>query len=318
LQVLRGFAATSVAGYHLHEAALNEGGNPGIFSLFKGGEIGVDIFFVISGFIMFYIAQGRTGLTWQAFMKARFWRILPPYWVILSLYVIAAFAMMVVLGDSSRVPDIQSFIISYLLLPYPDHIIIIAWTLSVELLFYIVFALTFFAKGLKATLVAMLVWVGLAFAFTYWVENQVLWLSFALNSVVLEFLFGILLGVYFHNTEPKARKLQMPALVLGAAWVLFHMASGGFEHVGLGREFHSGIPAALLVYGILGLNIGDRPVLEIWGESSYILYLLHILWFSIIGKLVLVATDFNVYHSQVAMIALLVSVVVVKGGYGFR
>jgi exopolysaccharide production protein ExoZ len=72
LQILRGFAATSVVGFHLNAAAIAEGFDPGLFRYFAGGEIGVDIFFVISGFIIYYISQRRPGMTRKAFLQARF------------------------------------------------------------------------------------------------------------------------------------------------------------------------------------------------------------------------------------------------------
>ena len=121
LQILRGFAATLVAGFHLYAAAVSEGFDPGLFRLFAGGEIGVDIFFVISGFIIFYVSQNRPGMTWRDFIRARFWRVLPPYWAILTLYILAAVALAALLGDRSKLPDLHKIVVSFLLLPYPDH-----------------------------------------------------------------------------------------------------------------------------------------------------------------------------------------------------
>ncbi|TYO85460.1 acyltransferase family protein [Oceanicella actignis] len=132
LQILRGVAATLVAGFHLFAAAEAEGADPGLFRLFSGGEIGVDVFFVISGFIIFHISRNRPGMTRSAFLQSRFWRILPPYWAILSLYILAALGLAALLGDRGKLPDGSSLLISYLLLPHPDQVIVIAWTLSLE------------------------------------------------------------------------------------------------------------------------------------------------------------------------------------------
>ena len=311
LQVLRGFAATIVAGYHLREAAVAEGAEPGLFNLFKGGEIGVDSFFVISGFIIFYVAQHTPHLGAKKFLLARFWRIFPPYWAILALYIIAALALAFVLGDRSKLPDAQTLITSVFLFPVPGHIITISWTLAIELVFYVVFAISFFTGGTRGLVIIMLVWVLITQAFNLTGIDLPSFLWLPLHTAVLEFLFGILIGIYFHATTDNARRFQLPALILGAIGVGYYMVNGAF-HVGpFGREIAAGIPALFLTYGVLGLQIRKATVLETWGESSYILYLLHILYFSILGTIAKVL-GFNLYHSQIGMLTLLVTVVVIS------
>jgi peptidoglycan/LPS O-acetylase OafA/YrhL len=131
IQVLRGIAATLVAGFHLNAAGEKTAGYEGIFNVFRHGEVGVDLFFVISGFIIFYTSARRPNLTAWTFAKARFWRIFPPYWAILALYVGLAVALGALTGDTSKVPDAGTLIISVLLVPYPDYVIPIAWTLAI-------------------------------------------------------------------------------------------------------------------------------------------------------------------------------------------
>ena len=313
IQILRGVAATLVAGYHLQQAAVAEGGNPGIFRIFSGGEIGVDIFFVISGFIIFFVASNNPELSRKAFISARFWRIFPPYWTILTLYVLAALALALALGDQSRLPDAQSLLVSYLLLPYPDHVIIIAWTLSLELLFYAVFALTFFgAGGPQRLILVMVVWVLVSQIFLHTEGAGPQWLAIPFHSAVLEFLFGVLIARYFLKYPETFHRFRLPALLLGGIGVCLYSVSGGFHAGAFGREIAAGIPAAVLVIGSLGFTISNVKVLETWGESSYILYLLHLLYFSIIGKIVELVTGQSVYHSQVWMVSLLASVIAIS------
>lgn len=311
LQILRGVAATLVAGFHLYAAAKVEGFEPGLFAVFAGGEIGVDIFFVISGFIIFYVSQNRPSMTRGTFLKARFWRIFPPYWAILTLYILAAWALAFVLGDRSRLPDAPGLAVSFLLLPFPGHVITIAWTLAVELLFYAVFAFTFFSGGRRRLLIAMVIWVALSQAFLF-VPDRPSWLILPLHSAVLEFLFGILIAIYFLSPGEKSRAGHLLALGLGSLGLAIYLVTGNEEPRMFGREIVAGIPSALLVYGVLGLNLKRMPVLETWGESSYILYLFHILYFMIVGKAVEVLTGFNIYSSQLGMLAMLATVVVIS------
>lgn len=317
LQILRGFAATLVAGFHLYAAAVAEGFDPSLFHIFAGGEIGVDIFFVISGFIIFYVSQSRTDLTWRSFVQARFWRVLPPYWAILSLYILAAVAFAVVLGDRSKLPDLQNLIVSYLLLPYPDHVITIAWTLSVEILFYGVFALAFFGGGARRLVIVMVLWVLLSQAFTF-VADKPIWLLLSLHTAVLEFLFGILIAMRFQSSGPGSFALHALALVLGGLGVVACLLSGEISAGPLGREIVAGIPSALLIYGALGFALRDMKVLETWGDSSYILYLVHILYFSVLGKGIEILTGVNIYGSQIGLWGMLGSVIVISYGATVR
>jgi peptidoglycan/LPS O-acetylase OafA/YrhL len=311
LQILRGFAATLVAGFHLYAAAIEEGFNPGLFWIFAGGEIGVDIFFVVSGFIIFYVVQSRPNMTWRDFIQARFWRILPPYWAILTLYILAAVAFAAFLGDSSKLPDRQTLLVSFLLLPYPDHVITIAWTLSVEILFYAIFALAYFSGGSRRIVIVMIVWVILSQVFTF-VTDKPAWLLLPLHTAVLEFLFGILIAIRFLSSGPESPRLHLSALIFGGAGVGAYLASGGGHAGPFGREMVAGIPSALLVYGALGFALKGKSILEAWGDSSYILYLFHILYFSVVGKAINLMTGVNVYGSQVGLIAMLSTVVAIS------
>jgi exopolysaccharide production protein ExoZ len=311
LQILRGFAATAVVGFHLNVVAIAEGFDPGLFRYFAGGEIGVDIFFVISGFIIYYIAQGRPGMTRKAFLQARFWRLLPPYWAILTLYVCAALALAIVFGDHSNVPSMGQLVVSYLLLPYPDMVIVIAWTLSMEFLFYGLFAVAYFGGGARRLVISMILWTVASQIFLHFVVQKPTWLLMLLHSAVLEFLFGVLIAIYYVARSGAAPRFYLPAFVLGSALVGAHLVTAGGHIPLFGREIEAGIPAAFLVYGMLGFAWKRVDILETWGESSYILYLFHILYFSVVGKAVQILTGINVYGSQLYMLLMLISVVMI-------
>jgi exopolysaccharide production protein ExoZ len=314
VQILRGVAATLVAGFHLYAGALSEGTDPGFFRVFSGGAIGVDIFFVISGFIILYVSQNRPDMTRYDFVRSRFWRIFPPYWAILSLYIFAAIALAVILGDSTGIPELSSVFVSYLLIPYPDHIIILAWTLSLEILFYIVFAIFYYWGGASKLLAVMILWVAATQFFVFFVVEKPTWLLFPLHTAVLEFLFGILMAMYFCSRKGKKLPFHLPAFLIGLISVLIYLVNGGLQIGPFGREIGAGIPSALLVYGTLGFSLKKMKILETWGESSYTLYLLHILYFSITGKAIEITTGFNLYGSQIGMLGMLVSVVLISYG----
>ena len=300
IQMMRGIAATAVAAFHLGAAAPSDS----FFRVFEHGEAGVDLFFVISGFIILYSVEARPGMTRDFFVRARFWRILPPYWAILTCYVLAASLLGLIETGEITFPSWSKLGVSYFVLPYPDHVIIIAWTLSIELLFYAVFALVYFRYHTKGLVLAMIAWYAATQLPRIGSEPLPTWLLLPLHSIVLEFLFGTLIAmVYMRGRMP----LQWTALLVGSISMFAYL--GGWIQMEVGREIMPGIPAALIIYGVLKLRVSMPRIVLLWGESSYILYLGHLLAFSVMGNLALLAVGVDVYASDTALIVMLVSAI---------
>ena len=112
LQMLRGLAATLVVLFHLQAAAIAEGHQPGILGWFEGGEVGVDVFFVLSGFVIVHAARGRQHLGAGWFLRQRFWRIVPPYWAVLALTLVAMAGLAVMRGDWAEWPGLGTILVS--------------------------------------------------------------------------------------------------------------------------------------------------------------------------------------------------------------
>lgn len=141
IQILRGIAALFVVCFHFRYAvndiyAQKDIGN----RLFEFGSFGVDLFFIISGFIMAMSARKNENLS-EFFIK-RFFRIYPLYFAVLTLYILLSF-------NEYSLPQI---IKSYLLVPidyksempyYGYSIMAIAWTLTYEFWFYFILFLVF-------------------------------------------------------------------------------------------------------------------------------------------------------------------------------
>lgn len=302
IQALRGIAATLVAAFHLYSV---EGGKTydGAFSMFSHGEFGVDLFFVISGFIIYYTAARRPDLTAGAFLAARFWRILPPYWAVLACYVLASVGLWAAFGDTSKLPDIPTLVVSALLLPIDNHIIAPAWSLSLELVFYIIFALGFFRFGTRGLIAAMLGWILICQGMQVWSDRS--WYPALLFfPIFTEFLFGVAVAWLYLNDRVRYGGV---ALILGI--VLFIAALGGALDAGLhlGREFAIGLPSALILYGLLAHPVRVPKLVLLWGESSYLMYLIHLLFFSITARVIEKATGAVIYTSTGAMVAIMLA-----------
>src|SRR5262245_49135640 len=110
VQYLRGLAAVAVVIHHL----FTTGPLDRLFIPWLGGY-GVDVFFVISGFIMWHTTVD-TNATLADFWQRRFIRIVPLYWMFLTLLIIVSFASPNSLH--STVLDLESTILSFLFIPH--------------------------------------------------------------------------------------------------------------------------------------------------------------------------------------------------------
>ena len=162
---------------------------------------GVDIFFVISGFVMTYLTQGQFGRPGapRAFLIRRIIRIVPPYWLFTTLMVVAV----LLFSDHIRNTELDgaSVITSYLFVPWPrvadgqlNPLLSQGWTLNYEAFFYLAFAAAlFFRRGL--------VWLAGGFlllaALHPLVPAHLFVLKFWTNPIILEFLGGAGLAVLF-------------------------------------------------------------------------------------------------------------------------
>ncbi len=282
LQLLRGIAATLVVGFHLLGAGLSRpGAELGSFALFVNGEAGVDLFFVLSGFIIYVTAHRSPTLTPARFLSARFWRIFPPYWAVLLATMSVTLAATLALGLTEPMPTPWQVFVSFFLLPLPDHVIIIAWTLGLELTFYLLFAATW-RRGNRWLLGAIGLWALFA-QLCHWdvIDLPQVW-AVLTNSVVAEFLYGLIIAQVWISGRSRWHRI---ALVVGTLWMIAHV-TGLLPHLpSVGREINAGLPAALIVYGLVGLPIRLPRWCLTWGEASYLLYLSHLLVFRVVGQI---------------------------------
>lgn len=253
LQALRGLAALAVVVHHTLEEL---GAGPAWLT--RLGACGVDVFFVISGFIMFYTsAELRPG----EFMLRRFLRIAPVYWIctlaVVALSATGAFykSQTITAGD----------LIGSLLFVDPHPVLGVGWTLHFEMYFYLLFGLTIATGLFRWSVVVIPLLLGgiaiLARGTPY------------ADPIVFEFAFGIALAAGY-RAGWLSGKWSIPAAL--AACAAFCMASlgGTAETSGLPsamRWWAWGVPAALAIYAALWW----RPRFTLLGDASYSVYLVH-------------------------------------------
>ena len=277
IQLLRGIAALLVVFYHAVGLQLltigpEKAGNALLGGIFASGFAGVDLFFVISGFIMVWVTRrSEPGLpSVGEFLFARITRIYPLWWAAAALA--AAYYIFLHVpeaDDPAWRAAVQSggggeFLLkSFLLIPQPDlPVLSLGWTLMHEMYFYAVFACLLLVP--RAVLpFALLGWGGLVVAASLMGLSQPMAASFltlAIHPLTMEFIFGAMVGL----TLSSGLVARSGILTLAAAlWFTASLCLQGdmtpYTHQ-WGRVLAFGIPGALLIYGFAALEQHGRLV----------------------------------------------------------
>jgi len=290
LQGYRAVAAVLVVLFHVTLYSRDRFGLEFLGNVFGFGYMGVDFFFVLSGFIIFYRHSGDMGERARIapYVKRRLIRIFPIYWLVTSAKVLLILLVPTIALGYER--DLAVLVKSYLLVPQPNPPVIgAAWTLSYELFFYLLFA--------------MFIWSGPRFArwlFAGWVLAIVMFYGasrtgflpasvggWAWTWVVFhEFNFEFMLGCLSAYLVLHYR-LKYPGVIMVVGMFLF-VLSARFARTGDPVPSYAlmfGVPCFLIVLGSALLELGRKlrvpgSILYV-GDASYSIYLTHVLFITI-------------------------------------
>lgn len=149
LQALRAFAALNVVLFYIIGVANNYGYSVNALEvLSEWGSNGVDLFFVISGFIMVNI-QNIKNKSPVSFIYDRLIRIAPTYWMLTLMFVLLAFitpSKLMVSQNPTIFEILQSLSFTSQLLSNKYPVLYVGWTIEIEMLFYVIFAISLAAK----------------------------------------------------------------------------------------------------------------------------------------------------------------------------
>lgn len=281
IQSLRAIAAISVVVVHVSFEVGEYSSAPWIGDAGSIGQTGVDIFFVISGFIMFMMTAERE-MTPAAFLFDRFTRIWP-------LYAMCTLALLflAIVGRSMQPPSAIDLIKSLTFIPYDNRGAIrpflnVGWTLNYEMFFYVLFAASMLFGRLRVACLAAALALLAAIGGFVSPENPVL--KTYTSPMLIEFLCGIGIGVAWHSNW------RLPAwtgviLVLGGAGCVGWLWQPEFSN--LERLVYAGLPSAAIVAGALsleGTRISKTEIGVLLGAASYSIYLTHPLTLMILGR----------------------------------
>ncbi|WEZ85297.1 acyltransferase (plasmid) [Rhizobium sp. 32-5/1] len=275
IQYLRAFAALAVVFFH---AAEKTGYH------FAIGAAGVDVFFIISGFIMWVISD-RRALSPGRFLAERALRIIPVYWLATAVMIVgAAFGLF-----PNLVLTTQHILSSLFFVPARSPssgelwpVLVQGWTLNYEMFFYLVFASSLFLRANMRLIAVALVFMMLVLLGALVGSDIPPFVTYT-RPIMLEFVVGMVIGKLW-------LKGLMPRHDVGLALILLALA--GFFVLQVFRlpfsEFNCGPLAAALVVGTLSLEAAGRvhpwKLPAFLGNASYSIYLWHTFAISVIAK----------------------------------
>lgn len=272
VQYMRAIAALMVVCTHTAWKGEQYSTNPMYW--FNIGGVGVDLFFIISGYIMCHTIFNKK-LNVVDFIKARLVRIIPLYWVLTS---VALCVYWVAPDKVNSSGGSTSVLYSFILFPTDSkYLIQNGWTLSYEFYFYIIFSVGLFFAGFLRFLAPAVILLSLAL-FGYLVETGGIYFNFLTNSLLIEFAMGIFIfnihrAIVFNNSYSL---ILIIVSIVSLAYVNFFGGSGE-------RVLDYGVPCFLFFlaminfeskFSILKNNTASSIMAKI-GDSSYSIYLIH-------------------------------------------
>ena len=254
IQYMRAAAAVAVVLAHASGALL--------------GNAGVDIFFVISGFIMWTITE--TPMRPRTFLWHRLIRIVPLYWT-------ATLVMAWHQGASKT-----AVVSSLLFMPYFGEqgriwpVLVPGWTLNYEMFFYVLVGVSLvISRRPNALRLLAAILCILSFSRLFYASDDPILLTYT-NPIILEFLAGIIIAeLRFRSLLPQVPSAIL-LILLGIAGFWF---SPLHDSTDIYRFIWWGVPSLLVIAGIVSLEAHNRmirsTILGALGDASYSIYLCH-------------------------------------------
>ena len=263
LQLLRAFAALNVVLFHAIGGSTSYSYETKFISVLEGwGANGVDIFFVISGFVMLF-TQLDNKRSVKDFLLLRAIRIVPIYWLltllVIAIYIVAPFVFRETAISIKWALASLGFLSNVLVEKSP--IVTVGWTLEWEMLFYLVFGLSLWFRSWTTSLfTTCVVLLGVAFI--------------TANFILVEFIAGLCIALLYKRYGYQ--RYGMFSLFLGAILLSLSL----FDSVKLlidSRVILWGLPSIFIVYGVICSPQIESKIGKLLGDASYSIYLIQML-----------------------------------------
>lgn len=271
IQVLRLIAAVAVVAYHAQITAISYFGGPEPYRMLAFGSYGVDLFFVISGFIIVYIGSTRETRA-SVFAMRRVERVVPLYWVMTGLTFVLTHIPGLARNEVSGPYHLAQSVmfLSWMNGAETYPVLNVGWTLEYEVLFYMIaaIAMAFTPRPWLIASIVMWIMVVTGRGTTFFLQNP----------IMLEFVLGMTIGAYHYDRKSFGWMAAGTLIVLltlppgGAAWRVwvFGLPSAGLVALAIHADLRKGYAGTIL------------PEL---GNASFSIYLAHVIAISFACKL---------------------------------
>lgn len=263
------------------------------------GLEGVDLFFVISGFIMVYTTSRETPSP-LSFLFRRFIRIAPLYYI--ATFVVIAIFLVMPSALKSTAVDLPAIIKSAFFIPYEKSdgriypLYYLGWTLNYEMFFYLLFSISLLIRRDIRTYACALVVIALAATGVFIHSDEYGVLAYAYTRpIMLNFALGMLIAETYDAIFVRTRGNTTLHLVIAGVGMLLMLSLGRFFNPPYtiapvtSTFLTQGLPAGLLVLGTVLLEKAGRVSPKNWltavGDASYSIYLFHFFMVAVLLKI---------------------------------
>ncbi|WP_245677546.1 acyltransferase family protein [Candidatus Arsenophonus triatominarum] len=312
IQFLRGISVLLVIAFHFRQYLNNVYLQVDIGDrLFGLGEVGVDIFFVISGFVIVYSSINKKNNTTLEFSLKRFFKLYPVYCFVLLLLIIfninQNYTASQIIKSFIYIPNDYNFIGPW----YGYSINIPAWTLTYEVIFYAIFAAAIFMSHKRRTTICIfMIIIIVCTAQMYFrgflqldpitrdIDNNniVRNLTFLSNPILYEFIYGMIIAEFYVRVNERiSNNIIFNIAMVSIFWVSVVLIISGYNRgSGLGGLYSFALVGSLiLLCKNKEINFGKFWLMM--GEMSYSLYINHMVVKKLSG---IYLRDLGIYNNN--------------------
>lgn len=278
IQVLRGVAAIMVVFHHSIGSLkyYHQISNPFLDLIGFVGRFGVDFFFVLSGFIITISANGKYGTSnsLKNYIINRVIRIYIPYLPIgIVMFLLCHF-----LSQYSNGNRLISTLTSLTLIPDGNPALSVAWTLTFEMFFYIVFCISFLSK--KAWNYFVVFWCVIIIYFNYTETNlfnqQNSFMKILLSTYNLEFILGYILAcLIITKVKIKPIFLWFSLLLFLSIFIFLKLKKIGYFYFDLNLIFVCVSFIIIYISILYDKKLNKKAIMMLIGNATYSIYLVH-------------------------------------------
>ncbi len=286
IQFLRGFAALAVVIHHTG-GYVKRYFEPNLLfqDKFSIGFAGVDLFFVISGFIIYFTSKNylNNPSKLKEYLQKRFVRVYPIYWIITTILFLSSWLIVQLLHKnifSIGYPNtFLAYFQTYTLFPLHFAINPVTWTLSYEIFFYFCFALLIVSKRfwIIPALILTISFYNIFINISEIVEVKLNYFNFIFSGYNFEFMLGFLICQFYEKIKLSNIISVILLIIAVTIIVLFGYNIGDYDSYK--RVLTFGFPSGFILLALLNLEknqaISFPNFIIILGDASYALYLIH-------------------------------------------